>query len=183
MTVLHAISADFKSYGPHFFYQREWDHDEKGGRKSGEGGGGGPKRRWRGQGAGEEGPGRATSRERRRPGLLTLSENLPEKETKDQTMPRFGGDLREGEEGTQRCRGNCAKQNPAGQGRQRRGRTGAGTAADTGTRSGAQGQAAESGGWRLMTTPRWAAFCTRRRGEEQFKQEGFDEERLWMWRR
>ena len=45
------------------------------------------------------------------------------------------------------------------------------TAADAGTRRGAQGRAAETGEWGVQTTSRWAAFRTGRGGGERVKNE------------
>ena len=49
-------------------------------------------------------------------------------------------------------------------------RTGAGTAADAGTRRGAQGRAAEAGWFQVKGAPRWAALCTGRGVGERVKQ-------------
>ena len=45
------------------------------------------------------------------------------------------------------------------------------TAADAGTQSGAQGQAAEAVRWQVQATSRWEALCTGRIGGEQVKRE------------
>ena len=106
-------------------------------------------------------------------------------------MPRFEGELREDEEATQRhggTRDGRTPPRPTGTWVQAEGgkggeRTGTGTAEDAGTRRGAQGRAAEAGGWQVRETPRWAALCTGRGGGERVKRDDFDEERLRMRRR
>ena len=50
--------------------------------------------------------------QRRENGLSPSRKKLPDNETKDQTMPGFGGELREGEAGTQRRGGTCDGRTP-----------------------------------------------------------------------
>ena len=106
-------------------------------------------------------------------------------------MPLFGGDLGEGEAGTQRRRGTCYRQTPQGltgtwvqaEGDKGGGGTGVGTAVDAGMRRGVQGKMAEAGVWQMGAATRWAALCTGRGGGERVKQEVFDEEWLRLGRR
>ena len=70
----------------------------------------------------------------------------------------------------------------AGRGRKREELAGTGTAADAGTRRGAQGRTAEAGGWQMQAATRWEALCTGRGGWEQVKLEVFDYEHLRMGR-
>ena len=94
-------------------------------------------------------------------------------------MPRFVGELGEGESGTRRRGGTCNGRTPpqadrdlgAGRGRKRRERTRTGAATDAGTRRGAQGRAAEADRWWVWATPRWLSICTGVGGGELVKLE------------
>ena len=126
-----------------------------------------------------------------RPGLSPFREKPPENNYKDRTMPRFRGELEEGEERTHRRRGTHDVRNPqglTGTWVQAEGGKGGNALAqvkeaDTGMHCRVQGQAAEAGGWQVSDTPRWAVLCTGRGGGEQVKREGFNDERLSMGRR
>ena len=92
-------------------------------------------------------------------------------------MPGFGGEIGEGEAGTQRRRGDRGGQTPQGlTGTWVQADEGKGggvpsreTAVDTGTLCGAQGQAEEAGKWWVHATYRWATLCTGRVGGEWVK--------------
>ena len=90
---LHTHVTPTSSATPHTFYQLVWYHYNRG-----EGGvrlnGSGMKKY-----QGESVPGRATIRERMRPGLSPLQENQSNNKTKDRTIPGFLGERREGESG------------------------------------------------------------------------------------
>ena len=56
-----------------------------------------------------------------------------------------------------------------------------GTAAGTGMRLGAQGQAAEAGGRRVRATSRWVALCTKRGVVERVKVERDSQRNGYRW--
>ena len=120
-----------------------------------------------------------TAREWRRPILSTLRKNPPENETKDRTMPGFGGELMEGEAGKQRRGGTRDGKTPQGltgtwmqaKGGKRGSAPSWEMSADAGIRRRAQGRAAEAGGWRVRETSMWAARCTGRGGGDWVKKE------------
>ena len=176
--------TNFYRYSPHFFYQRGWYHDNRGG-----GGVSWMALAW--TIIGGRGPGRVNARGWRRLGLSTFRENLPDTDTKNRTMPRFGGEIGEGEAGTQKSGRNCYRKSPqmmtgnwvqaeSSKGGRALARE---TAEYAGMRSGVQVRTEDAGEWRVRAKPRWVALCTGRGGGDQVKLEGFNDERLRMRRR